>query len=429
MVGTASSGRPIIMVCASSDVARDAVVDQLEKRYAAVVRRAGRGHRARRARAAARRLLQLGPRSPSCSPTTRPSPPTRRTVFQSARELFPDVRRGLLVEWGAWGDPDTADSILRLMAAGPDRLLRHPPLALARTSTSIAPSPSSSWSGTARSALRPREVSVVADPLTARSHELRSLLARGGIPHSYYPTGSPEARAPARSGRSGSRGVDRGPPARRPGPRRPDATPSSPSPTACSTEVPDDEDFDLVVVGAGPAGLAAAVYGASEGLRTLVVEREAIGGQAGSSSLIRNYLGFSRGISGAELMQRAYQQAWVFGCSFAHARQAVVDRDRRRRASWSASSRTARIRAGAVVLATGVAYRRLGVPELEALESAGIFYGASISEAKGLQGRIAHVVGGGNSAGQAALHLARYAREVTLLVRGARRSTTPCPST
>jgi thioredoxin reductase (NADPH) len=182
-------------------------------------------------------------------------------------------------------------------------------------------------------------------------------------------------------------------------------------------DVPDDASFDLVVVGAGPSGLACAVYAASEGLRTLVVEDDAIGGQAGSSSLIRNYLGFARGISGAELAQRAYQQAWVFGCTFAHAHRAVgMEADGDELIVRLEPDET--VRARSVVLATGVSYRRLGVPELEALESSGVYYGASIFEAKGLAGRVAHVVGGGNSAGQAALNLARYASQVTLLVRG-----------
>ena len=181
--------------------------------------------------------------------------------------------------------------------------------------------------------------------------------------------------------------------------------------------MPNNSAFDLVVVGAGPAGLAAAVYGSSEGLRTLVVERESIGGQAGSSSLIRNYLGFARGISGAELAQRAYQQAWVFGCSFAHSRSAVsLDTDDDGFVVGIEPHRT--VHASSVVLATGVSYRRLGVAELLPYESAGIYYGASGFEAKGVQDGRAFVVGGGNSAGQAALHLARYARHVTLLVRG-----------
>jgi thioredoxin reductase (NADPH) len=178
----------------------------------------------------------------------------------------------------------------------------------------------------------------------------------------------------------------------------------------------EDRDFDVLVVGAGPSGLAAAVYGQSEGLRTLVVERESLGGQAGSSSLIRNYLGFSRGVSGAELAQRGYQQAWVFGTHFLFMREVES-------LAHDGARFTARIRdvgevtARAVVLSTGVSYRRLGVDALEELMGAGVYYGANVSEAQGLAGLHAVVVGGGNSAGQAVLHLARYCEQVTLVVR------------
>jgi thioredoxin reductase (NADPH) len=152
-------------------------------------------------------------------------------------------------------------------------------------------------------------------------------------------------------------------------------------------------------------------------LRALVVEREAIGGQAGSSSLIRNYLGFARGVSGTELAQRAYQQAWVFGTSFLLMRDAVELRPGDR----SHTLRTAdgaEFEAGAVVLAAGVSYRRLQNPALAELEGSGVFYGASAAEAKALAGRSVFVVGGGNSAGQAAMHLCRWAEHVCLVVRG-----------
>jgi thioredoxin reductase (NADPH) len=184
-----------------------------------------------------------------------------------------------------------------------------------------------------------------------------------------------------------------------------------------ATDLAGDRDFDLVVVGAGPGGLAAAVYAASEGLRTLVIERESIGGQAGSSSLIRNYLGFPRGVSGAELAQRAYQQAWVFGTRFVLMRDAVAlhTEDGRHIVELAGGLE---VRARAVVLACGVRYRRLAAPGLERFAGAGLYYGASVSEARAMAGRPVFVVGGGNSAGQAALHLARFASEVTLVVRG-----------
>jgi thioredoxin reductase (NADPH) len=183
------------------------------------------------------------------------------------------------------------------------------------------------------------------------------------------------------------------------------------------TELGAERDFDVVVVGAGPSGLSIAVGAASEGLRTLVVEAEAIGGQAGSSSLIRNYLGFSRGITGAELAQRAYQQAWVFGAHFVLMRRATALRPDRERLVVTISDGN-EATASAVVLATGVTYRRLGVPSLEQLVGAGVFYGASVSQASALSGQQVYIVGGGNSAGQAAMHVSRFAERVTVVVRG-----------
>jgi thioredoxin reductase len=176
--------------------------------------------------------------------------------------------------------------------------------------------------------------------------------------------------------------------------------------------------FDVAVLGAGPAGLGAAVYAASEGLSTLVVEPEAVGGQAGTSSLIRNYAGFPNGVSGNRLAFNAYQQAWGFGTTFHFMRQAtgLVREDGLLRLTISDGTT---VRARSVVIATGASWRRVGVPELEALTGRGVFYGAAVSEAPAMRGRHAFVVGGGNSAGQAAVHLSRYADRVTVLVRRA----------
>lgn len=174
--------------------------------------------------------------------------------------------------------------------------------------------------------------------------------------------------------------------------------------------------FDLVIIGAGPAGLSAAVYGASEGLRTLIVDRETFGGQAGTTSLIRNYLGFPFGISGAELLSRALDQAWSFGAETSVLRQATDLRaagDQRIVAFSDGSAITCRT----VVLAMGASYQRLGVPSLEELIGRGVFYGGGVTEAQAMQGKHVFVIGAGNSAGQAAVHLAKYAEQVTMLVR------------
>jgi thioredoxin reductase (NADPH) len=175
--------------------------------------------------------------------------------------------------------------------------------------------------------------------------------------------------------------------------------------------------YDLVVIGAGPAGLATAVYASSEGLSTMVVERLAMGGQAGTSSLIRNYPGFARGISGAHLAFRTFQQAWVFGTEFLFLREAVSlgTQDDQRVLTLSDGST---LRSRAVVVATGVDYRRLGIPALEELVGRGVFYGAMVTEVPALEDKEAFVVGGGNAAGQAALYVARHAKRVTMAVRG-----------
>jgi thioredoxin reductase (NADPH) len=175
--------------------------------------------------------------------------------------------------------------------------------------------------------------------------------------------------------------------------------------------------LDLVVIGAGPAGLAAAVSASSEGLRTLVVERQAMGGQAGTTSLIRNYLGFPQGITGTRLAANAFQQAMTFGTLFMIGRSVTgLSRDNGTYRLSLDDQSTLRTRT--VVLAGGVRYRRIGVPALEALVGRGVFYGAASSEAPSMRGRRVFVVGGGNSAGQAAVYLARWAERVTLLVRG-----------
>jgi len=175
-------------------------------------------------------------------------------------------------------------------------------------------------------------------------------------------------------------------------------------------------NYDVTIVGAGPAGLAAAVYAASEGLRTLVLEREAMGGQAGTTSMIRNYLGFPRGISGSALAWRATQQANLFGADLIYSGEVTGVRadDPDRVVSLADGTQVV---SRSVVIATGVSYRRLDVPGLDALLGAGVFYGATVTEAPGVSGRTVFVVGGANSAGQAAVHLARYASRVTLLVR------------
>jgi thioredoxin reductase (NADPH) len=344
----------------------------------------------------------------------------RAEIFAAARTLHPDARRALLIEWGAWADRATAAAILSAMSVGDINYyvlkpwIAHDEL-FHRTVAEFV----QEWSR--YEVANWREVVVIASVDSVRGQEVRSLLARNGIPSAFRPSGSdlandvleyigePDPGDGVLVWMSAVGGAVLHDP----------TDVEIAEAWGVSTTLAEDEDssFDVLVIGAGPGGLAAAVYASSEGLRTLVVERESIGGQAGTSSLIRNYLGFSRGIRGSELAQRGYQQAWVFGAHFVLMR--TVEKIEKRDGRFVAEiGGVGEVTARAVVLASGVSYRRLDVPSLEKLMGTGVYYGASVSEAHGLKGLDACVVGGGNSAGQAVLHLARYCRQVTLVIRG-----------
>jgi thioredoxin reductase (NADPH) len=341
----------------------------------------------------------------------------RAELFDLVRRQHPDARRALLVQWGAWADRNSARAILHAMAVGHINYYVLKPWTTRdelfhRTVAEFV----QEWSRSSVTNLR--EVVVVAEQRSGRAYEISSLLTRNGIPHAFRDRTSELGREVLE--RTGS---DRGAvvvwmPALA-GKTLVDPTDAEiVEAWGVPTTLPEAErNFDVLVVGGGPAGLAAAVYASSEGVDTLVVERESIGGQAGSSSLIRNYLGFSRGVSGAELAQRGYQQAWVFGAHFVLTREAdALSYDGHRFVAHVRD--VGEVHAKAVVLATGVSYRRLGVPSLEELSGKGVYYGANVTAAHALTGLHAVVVGGGNSAGQAVLHLARYCESVTLVVRG-----------
>jgi thioredoxin reductase (NADPH) len=256
---------------------------------------------------------------------------------------------------------------------------------------------------------------IVGERWAPRSHELRDLLTRNSVPFEFCAADSEAGqqlikdlaidvrRLPAVIHHDGSVQHD---------PSFADVAAAHGIETRPSPEV-----YDLAIVGAGPAGLAAAVFGASEGLRTVVLEPQAIGGQAGTSSMIRNYLGFPRGISGGGLAHRAWEQAVLFGAQFVFMQEVMglTPRGDDRVIALGDESQAA---ARAVIIAAGVAYRRLGILALDRLIGAGVFYGAAGVEAPAMAGEHVYVVGGANSAGQAALHLAKFAAAVTLLVRG-----------
>jgi thioredoxin reductase (NADPH) len=241
--------------------------------------------------------------------------------------------------------------------------------------------------------------------------------SRNHIPYTSFPLGSPEAEATAHSC-----SITPGQPAVIFGR---DIVVTDPTPDkvarllGLNLDFQNDEAFDVLIVGGGPAGVAAGVYAGAEGLSALVVEDIAIGGQAGTSSRIENYMGFPTGISGSDLVWRGEVQAMKFGTRFAMPRR-VVRLDTLEDENFCATFDTGqRVRAKTVVVATGVQYRRLPIDRLEAFEGAGIYYAATEIEARYCRGTDAVIIGGGNSAGQAAMFLSRSARCVRVLVRGA----------
>jgi len=264
------------------------------------------------------------------------------------------------------------------------------------------------------------ETKIVGHRWSARSSEVREFLARNQVPYRWYSSDEPEGQrllAAAGVEADGSGGL------RLPVVITPDGEALvEPADAELAGHVglattPSKDFYDLIVIGGGPAGLGAAVYGASEGLRTVLVERTATGGQAGQSSRIENYLGFPDGVSGAQLTSRARRQAAKFGAEVLTTRDVVG-------LEVNGSARTVRFADGSgidahtVILATGVSYRRLRAPGLDELSGRGVYYGSALTEASACSGQDVYIVGGANSAGQAAVYLARGAKSVTILVRG-----------
>ena len=329
-----------------------------------------------------------------------------------AGHLHPHAKRGLLLGWGDWGDPVTGEAIFEAIAHGRiDHYVVRPSAEPDELFHQVISSLLLEWSEAQRTA--PNTIHVIGESWSGRAFELRELLGRCAIPHSFSLADSSEGRDYVAKADDGAELPLVVLPDGRvlTNPSDVELAKASGSPVS-----PERMDFDLVIIGAGPAGLSAAVYGASEGFGTLVVDEGGLGGQATSSSLIRNYLGFPRGVSGRRLAQQAYEQAWVFGAQFVFMQRVTELRPEQDGLSVTLSD-FGRIRARAVLLSTGATYRRLEVPELEELNNAGVFYGGAASAAPAMSDREVYVLGGANSAGQAALHLARYAKRVTLLVR------------
>ncbi len=258
-------------------------------------------------------------------------------------------------------------------------------------------------------------VRIVGDPWDPATHDLREILNRNGVSSGFYAVGTPQAQTLLDIAGAGDLefpvaifqdGFSLSKPAL-----------LDVAAALESQRHPEEKVYDLVILGGGPAGLAAAVYATSEGLSTLIVEPEAFGGHATDSSRIRNYLGFAEGVTGHRLAAGAYRQALLFGADFLSMQRATAIDANNGHYHVSLSDSPPAV-ARSVVVAIGMQYRRLPIPDLNRLVGAGVYYGSSMVEMPGMTAQHVVVVGGGNSAGQAATFLARYADQVTMLIRG-----------
>ena len=328
--------------------------------------------------------------------------------LEAAMDLYPAARRVLLTAYA-----DTGAAIEAINVVDLDYYLLKPWDPPEEKLYPVIDAQLEGWSATDH---RPvPETKLVGHRWSASSSAVREFLARNQVPYRWYSADTPEGRRLLEAAGTDDRTL--------PLVVSPDGTVlTAPTDAELATHVglsttPAEQFYDLVVIGGGPAGLGAAVYGASEGLRTVLVERTATGGQAGQSSRIENYLGFPDGVSGAQLTERARRQAVKFGAELILARDvtALEIAGSARRVQFADGSS---VDAHTVILATGVSYRQLAAPGLDRLTGCGVYYGAALTEAANCKGQDVYVVGGANSAGQAAVYLSRGARSVTLLVRG-----------
>jgi thioredoxin reductase (NADPH) len=399
--------QPVILLVAHDGALLYALAGDLGRRFAA-------DYRILAARSSAEALAVLEPLAAATEEVAlvvvaRELPgPGWLELLLRARELHPGAKRVLLEHRGEWA---SGEPIVRAMTLGQlDYVLFRPWRPVEQNLYLPVSDFLAGWEKSRAPGVE--AIRVVGPTWAASSHQLRDTLARAGIPYGFYPDDSEDgrrlleeagedgARLPVVVFRRGTVLVD---------PSHAELVAALGLQTRPATG-----GCDVLIVGAGPAGLAAAVYAASEGLQTRVLEPAIPGGQAGTSSLIRNYLGFPHGVSGEDLTWRAFEQAWLFGADLVLA-QAATGLEARGSDRMVRLSDGGEVAARAVILATGVAWRRLGVPALEALAGSGVFYGAAGTEARAVRGEDVFVVGAGNSAGQAALHLARFAASVTIV--------------
>jgi thioredoxin reductase (NADPH) len=328
--------------------------------------------------------------------------------LEHAMDIFPFARRVLLT---AYADTDAAIQAINLVDV--DYYLLKPWDPPEEKLYPVVTELLQDWKSSGHTPVP--ETKVIGHRWSSRSFEVRDFLARNRVPYHWYAVSEPEAERLLAAAQTDGSHVPVVITAA-------GETLISPSDAELASRVglttdPAEEFYDVVVVGGGPAGLGAAVYAASEGLRTVLVERTATGGQAGQSSRIENYLGFPDGISGSQLAERARRQAVKFGAEVISAREVcgieVVGPARVVRFSDGTS-----IAAHTAILATGVAYRQLDSPGAATLTGRGVFYGAALTEAMSCQGQEVFIIGGANSAGQAAMYLAQRSKSVTMLVRG-----------
>jgi thioredoxin reductase (NADPH) len=328
--------------------------------------------------------------------------------LEQAMDLFPRARRALLT---AYADTDAAIQAINVVDV--DAYLLKPWDPPEEKLYRVVDGMLESWRDSHDSAVD--DVKLVGHRWSAPSFRARDFLARNAVPYRWYSVDEPEGQRLLAAAEAGPDDVpvvitQDGAVLRAP-------TDAELAGVAGLSVEPQSDFYDLIVVGGGPAGLGAAVYGASEGLRTVLVEREATGGQAGQSSRIENYLGFPDGVSGGQLADRARRQAAKFGAEMLLTRDCVaLEAHGSKRVLRFADGSS--IAAHAVVLATGVSYRSLAVAGADDLTGRGVYYGSAMTEAQECADRKVFIVGGANSAGQAAVFFARYASSVHLLVRG-----------
>jgi thioredoxin reductase (NADPH) len=328
--------------------------------------------------------------------------------LEQAMDLFPNARRALLT---AYADTDAAIQAINVVDV--DHYLLKPWDPPEEKLYPVIDALIDAWQATGDREVE--DIRVVGHRWSEPSYQIRDFLARNLVPYKWLAADDPEGRRLLEAAGVGPESIPLVVTAD--GRAMSQPTNLEVAEAAGLSTAPGRDFYDLIIVGAGPAGLGAAVYGASEGLKTLLVERSAVGGQAGQSSRIENYLGFPDGISGAQLTDRARRQAGKFEAEVLNTREVSGLR-------MDGSARTltftdgGEVSAHAVVLATGVAYRPLVAAGVAELTGSGVYYGSASTEGPACSGSDVYIVGGANSAGQAALFFSRYARTVTLLVRG-----------